>query len=223
MSKVEYVCNPKLIKRFKYEQNRRRNSINVSFIFLIAKHEKNWRKNAVSSILIQFLRFTAQLSPIFSRFARRDSEFQVCLHFSVRFADNFVCFRRRRIQTRNRHRLLRSRRLFQCKFRSSFSLAKSEFVRLKEYPGYSMGYIKGSSKLLLCQVLQGKVSWIDSTMILNLCVFLLIRIQVYQCTQLIQGADLQDVSWVSWIYFQCDKKSSFLRVSIHIVRRVKKK
>ncbi|CAF1990936.1 unnamed protein product [Rotaria magnacalcarata] len=39
-----------------------------------------------------------------------------------------------------------------------------------EYPGYSMGYIKGSTKLLLCQVLQGKV---------------------YQCTQLITGADLQ--------------------------------
>ncbi|CAF4803570.1 unnamed protein product, partial [Rotaria magnacalcarata] len=33
-----------------------------------------------------------------------------------------------------------------------------------------MGYIKGSTKLLLCQVLQGKV---------------------YQCTQLITGADLQ--------------------------------
>ncbi|CAF4475759.1 unnamed protein product, partial [Rotaria sp. Silwood2] len=40
-----------------------------------------------------------------------------------------------------------------------------------EYPGYSMGYIKGSTKLLLCQVLQGKV---------------------YQCTQLITGAGLQD-------------------------------
>lgn len=40
-----------------------------------------------------------------------------------------------------------------------------------EYPGYSMGYIKGSSKLMLCQVLQGKV---------------------YQCTQLITGASLQD-------------------------------
>ncbi|CAF0806477.1 unnamed protein product [Rotaria sp. Silwood1] len=39
-----------------------------------------------------------------------------------------------------------------------------------EYPGYSMGYIKGSTKLLLCQVLQGKV---------------------YQCTQLITGGGLQ--------------------------------
>ena len=37
---------------------------------------------------------------------------------------------------------------------------RKERVRLsfQEYPGYSMGYIKGSSKLLLCQVLQGKVS-----------------------------------------------------------------
>ncbi|CAF2070307.1 unnamed protein product [Rotaria magnacalcarata] len=40
-----------------------------------------------------------------------------------------------------------------------------------EYPNYSMSYIKGSTKLMLCQILQGKV---------------------YQCTQLIVGADLQD-------------------------------
>ncbi|CAF0731653.1 unnamed protein product [Adineta steineri] len=39
-----------------------------------------------------------------------------------------------------------------------------------EYPGYSMGYIQGSTKLLLCQVLQGKV---------------------YKCTKLINGAGLQ--------------------------------
>ncbi|UJR36762.1 hypothetical protein I4U23_029477 [Adineta vaga] len=39
-----------------------------------------------------------------------------------------------------------------------------------EYPGYSMGYIKGSTKLLLCQVLQGKV---------------------YKCSQLITGSGLQ--------------------------------
>ncbi|CAF1404341.1 unnamed protein product [Adineta steineri] len=40
-----------------------------------------------------------------------------------------------------------------------------------EYPNYSMGYIKGATKLLLCQILQGKV---------------------FQCTQLIHGADLKD-------------------------------
>ncbi|CAF0808309.1 unnamed protein product [Adineta ricciae] len=40
-----------------------------------------------------------------------------------------------------------------------------------EYPGYSMGYIKGSTKLMLCQVLQGKV---------------------YKCNKLITGAGLQD-------------------------------
>ncbi|UJR09457.1 hypothetical protein I4U23_013696 [Adineta vaga] len=40
-----------------------------------------------------------------------------------------------------------------------------------EYPNYSMSYIKGATKLLLCQILQGKI---------------------FQCTQLIDGADLQD-------------------------------
>ncbi|CAF1352093.1 unnamed protein product [Rotaria sp. Silwood1] len=40
-----------------------------------------------------------------------------------------------------------------------------------EYPGFSMGYIKGATKLLLCQVLQGKV---------------------YHCTQLIMGSDLKE-------------------------------
>ena len=51
-----------------------------------------------------------------------------------------------------------------------------------------MGYIKGSTKLLLCQVLQGKVrigKW--GKYICSLF------FKVYQCTQLITGADLQDV------------------------------
>lgn len=43
-------------------------------------------------------------------------------------------------------------------------------VYFSEYPSYSMGYISGSSKLLLCQVLPGKV---------------------YQCTRLIHGASLK--------------------------------
>lgn len=43
-------------------------------------------------------------------------------------------------------------------------------VYFSEYPGYCMGYIKGASKLLLCQVLPGKV---------------------YNCTKLIHGAALK--------------------------------
>ena len=42
-------------------------------------------------------------------------------------------------------------------------------VYFSEYPDYSMGYIQGAQKLLLCQVLPGKV---------------------YKCTKLIHGAAL---------------------------------
>lgn len=53
-----------------------------------------------------------------------------------------------------------------------------------------MGYIKGSTKLLLCQVLQGKVRMARNK--LGKCL-IYILFKVYQCTQLITGAGLQHV------------------------------
>ncbi len=50
-------------------------------------------------------------------------------------------------------------------------------VYFSEYPGYSMGYIKGSKKLLLCQVLQGKVGIYAAI----LC-FLFIRFECFSKT-----------------------------------------
>ena len=52
-----------------------------------------------------------------------------------------------------------------------------------------MGYISGSTKLLLCQVLQGKVR-IKLTREEYIVRYLL---KVYQCTKLITGAGLQGV------------------------------
>lgn len=53
-----------------------------------------------------------------------------------------------------------------------------------------MGYIKGSTKLLLCQILQGKVK---NRSLLTPHLLLSLISKVYHCTQLIQGADLMDV------------------------------
>jgi hypothetical protein len=76
-----------------------------------------------------------------------------------------------------------------------------------------MGYIKGSTKLLLCQILQGKVrnrNWIRHNSLFK----------VYHCTQLILGSALIDVR---------DKNLSFnmlflfkFRAMIHIVHLVNK-
>lgn len=52
-----------------------------------------------------------------------------------------------------------------------------------------MGYIKGSTKLLLCQILQGKVSDDNREDYNRLTLF-----QVYHCKAMILGSDLIDVN-----------------------------